>query len=107
MASVIAEIDRDVTIVPRGAYIKTPTNQVYQNRSFEGLVVAEAAKLDNYMHMRAAERLAEKSLLQKAGLDKAIDFMDITDEDIPKGTHFLNTILFFSFFSSHCKKYLV
>ena len=39
------------------------------------------------MHLRDAERLAEKSLLQKANLDKATDFMDTIDEDVPKGNY--------------------
>lgn len=86
LAAVISDIDHDVRIVPRGAYIKSPTSQVYDNRSFEGLAVAEAAKLCNYMHLREAERLHDKSLLQKANLDKAIDFMDPIDEDIPRGS---------------------
>ena len=94
LSAVISEIDRDVCIVPRGAYVKSPNQQVHENRSFEGLTVAEAAKLGNYMHMREAEKLAEKSLLQKADLDKPIDFMDTCDEDVPKGKispgHFKN-----------------
>ncbi len=36
LAAVIDEIDHDVKIAPRGAYVKTPTGQVYRNRSFEG-----------------------------------------------------------------------
>ena len=36
LAAVISDIDHDVRIVPRGAYIKSPTSQVYDNRSFEG-----------------------------------------------------------------------
>lgn len=51
-----------------------------------GLSVAEAAKLCNYLHFREAEKLPEKSLLQKANLNKSIDFLDTVDEDIPKGT---------------------
>lgn len=86
LAAVIADIDQDVRIVPRSAYVKTPTGQVYKNRSFEGLSVAEAAKLCNYMHFREAVKLNEKSLLAKANLDKSIDFMDAIDEDIPKGS---------------------
>ena len=50
-----------------------------------GLTVSESAKLCNYMHFRDPIRLGEKSLLQKANLDKAIDFIDPVDEDIPKG----------------------
>ena len=36
LSAVLAEIDNEVRIVPRGAYVKTPTGQVYENRSFEG-----------------------------------------------------------------------
>jgi len=86
LAAVIAEIDHDALIVPRGAFVKSPSQEVYDNRSFEGLSVSEAAKLCNYAHLRPAVQLNDKSLLQKASLDKAIDFMDAIDEDIPRGT---------------------
>jgi radial spoke head protein 9 len=36
LSSVIAEIDEDARIVPRGAFVRTPTGQVINNRSFEG-----------------------------------------------------------------------
>lgn len=86
LASVIADIDHDVRIVPRGSYVKSPSGQIYSNRSFEGLSVAEAAKLCSFLHFRDPEKLNEKSLLQKANLDKAVDFLDQCDEDIPKGS---------------------
>ena len=38
LASVIAEIDEDVKIVPRAAFVKTPTGETIANRSFEGIV---------------------------------------------------------------------
>jgi len=85
LASVIAEIDEDVKIVPRAAFIKTPTGETIANRSFEGLTVSEAAKLCSFMHFREPLALNEKSLLQKANLDKSIDFLDTVEEDIPKG----------------------
>lgn len=50
-----------------------------------GLTVAEAAKVCNYCHFREPIKLQEKSLLQRANLDKSIDFMDAVDEDVPKG----------------------
>jgi len=86
LASAIAQIDEDVAIVPRGAYIKTPHGTVIRNRSFEGLQIQEAGKLSSYFHFREPVRLNEKSLLEKADLDKAIDFLDSIDDDIPKGS---------------------
>ena len=46
---------------------------------------AEAAKLCNYLHFRRAERQYEKTILQRANLERSIDFMDSIDDDIPKG----------------------
>jgi len=86
LTSVIAEIDEDVSIVPRAAYQKWPSGEVVANRSFEGLTVSEAAKLSSYMHFREPFRLQKKTLLEKADLDKAIDFMDVIEEDVPKGS---------------------
>ncbi|KAK7504863.1 hypothetical protein BaRGS_00003891 [Batillaria attramentaria] len=86
LSSVIQEIEEDVRIVPRGAFIKTPTGEVISNRSFDGLTVSESAKLCNYMHFREPVVLTQKSLLQRANLDKAIDFMDSLEEDIPRGS---------------------
>jgi len=86
LASAIAQIDEDVAIVPRGAYIKTPHGTVIRNRSFAGLLIQEAVKLSSYFHFREPIRLLEKSLLEKADLDKAIDFLDSIDDDIPKGS---------------------
>ncbi|XP_076463580.1 radial spoke head protein 9 homolog [Babylonia areolata] len=86
LSSIIAEIDEDVRIIPRGAFIKAPTGEVVSNRSFEGLSVAESSKLCNYMHFREPLVLNQKSLLQRANLDKAIDFMDNLEEDIPRGS---------------------
>jgi len=86
LASVIAEIDDDVRIVPRGAFVQVPTAEVVKNRSFEGLSVQEAAKLCNYMHFREAKRLDLRTLLQRANMDRAIDFMDSIEEDVPRGS---------------------
>lgn len=56
---------------------------------FIGLSVSESAKLCNYMHFREPVILNEKTLLQRANLDKAIDFMDTLEEDIPRGEYLL------------------
>lgn len=50
-----------------------------------GLSVTEAGKQHNYFHFREPVRLNEKTLLEKADLDKSIDFLDPIHEDIPKG----------------------
>ncbi|XP_033125907.1 radial spoke head protein 9 homolog [Anneissia japonica] len=84
LASVVSHIDEDVAVVPRRAYIKTPHGTVLQNRSFEGLSVAESLKLQNYFHFREAVKLKEKTLLEKADMEKSIDFLDPISDDIPR-----------------------
>jgi len=79
-------------IVPRGSFILQPTGEIVKNRLFEGLSETEAAKFCNYFHFKAPELLETKSPLYKANLDKAIDFLDPVDEDMPKGTHLMAKI---------------
>jgi len=85
LAAVVAEIDQDVSLVPRGAFIRTPTGQVVKNRSFEGLSISESSKLSSYCHFREAQLLNQKPLLERASLDKAVDFLDTIDSDVPNG----------------------
>jgi len=48
-----------------------------------GLSQGEACKLSNYLHMHPPNQLFKKTLLQRANLDRAIDFLDPATEDIP------------------------
>ncbi|XP_005999412.1 radial spoke head protein 9 homolog [Latimeria chalumnae] len=82
----IAMIDKEVAIVPRGAYIKIPQGEIHRNRHFEGLGVDEAGKLGSYFHFAEPVRLKMQTLLQKADLDPSIDFLDSLESDIPKGS---------------------
>ena len=36
LAAVVARIDEEVGVVPRGAYMKTPLGEVVLNKSFQG-----------------------------------------------------------------------
>ncbi|XP_034964084.1 radial spoke head protein 9 homolog isoform X1 [Zootoca vivipara] len=86
LVSAIDQIDKAVGIVPRGAYIKSPLGPVHENRNFEGLSLAEAKKLSSYFHFTEPVNLKNKTLLEKADLDPAIDFLDSLEHDIPKGS---------------------
>ncbi|KER31000.1 hypothetical protein X801_09722 [Opisthorchis viverrini] len=85
LAATIERIERDVSIIPRGAYMRLSSGQVIRNKNFEGLTVAEAAKLLSYFHFRPPIQLPHKPLLDRARLDKAIDFLDTIEDDNPKG----------------------
>uniref|UniRef100_A0A4W3HIS7 Radial spoke head protein 9 homolog n=1 Tax=Callorhinchus milii TaxID=7868 RepID=A0A4W3HIS7_CALMI len=87
LTSVIACINRDVAIIPRGAFIKTPTEDYISiNRVFKGLSHSEAGKLRSYLHFTEPKELKKKSLLERAELDMSIDFLDCVEDDILKGS---------------------
>jgi len=86
LAAVIATIDEEARIVPRGAYIITPTHRVMTNRSFEGLSTVESGKLCSYMHFRAERDGRTKSNVKdNSNFDPSIDFLDEIEPDIPRG----------------------
>jgi len=84
LSIVVENICRDVAIVPRGAFMRTPVGEVIKNKAFEGLSVSESVRLSSYFHFRDPILLHQKSLLEQADLDKAIDFLDPIVTDIPK-----------------------
>uniref|UniRef100_A0A8D0H6X0 Radial spoke head protein 9 homolog n=1 Tax=Sphenodon punctatus TaxID=8508 RepID=A0A8D0H6X0_SPHPU len=86
LVAAVDQIDKAVGIVPRGAYVKTPLGPVHENRNFEGLSLTEAKKLSSYFHFTEPVKLKNKSLLEKADLDPATDFLDSLEHDIPKGS---------------------
>ncbi|XP_073667532.1 radial spoke head protein 9 homolog [Paramisgurnus dabryanus] len=86
LATTVFNIDKDASVVPRGAFIKTPSGKVQTNPSFGGLRPTEAAKLRNYLHFRKPVNLKTKSILEMAELNPAVDFLDPLSEDIPKGS---------------------
>ncbi|KAF8571719.1 Radial spoke head protein 9 [Paragonimus westermani] len=85
LAAVIERIENEVSIVPRGAYLRLASGQVVRNKSFEGLTVAEASKALSYFHFRPPIHLPHKPLADRAKLDKAIDFLDTIEDDNPNG----------------------
>ncbi|XP_036406510.1 radial spoke head protein 9 homolog [Megalops cyprinoides] len=86
LAATVSAIDREVSVVPRGAFIRSPHGTVQTNRSFQGLSCSEAGKLNNYLHFTEPKYLKKKSILEMADLDPSIDFLDPLSEDIPKGS---------------------
>ncbi|XP_036943086.1 radial spoke head protein 9 homolog [Acanthopagrus latus] len=86
LAVTVQQIDEEVSVVPRGAFIKSSHGLVKINRSFGGLSDSEAMKLDNYLHFSEPKNLKKRSILEKGDLNPAIDFLDVLTDDIPKGS---------------------
>ncbi|XP_071775133.2 radial spoke head protein 9 homolog isoform X1 [Centroberyx gerrardi] len=86
LAVTIHQIDEEVSVVPRGAFIKSPHGLVQTNRSFDGLSHSEAEKLGNFLHFTEPKNLKKKSILDMADLNPSVDFLDPLSDDIPKGS---------------------
>ncbi|KAL9650832.1 hypothetical protein ABK040_001882 [Willaertia magna] len=81
----ITEIDRETSVVPRGAYLVKLDEEkiIVKNTTFFGLDKHAASKIYNYIHLRQPENL--KEIMSGQTLNKAFDFADSIDKDIPKG----------------------
>uniref|UniRef100_A0A8C1AVY2 Radial spoke head protein 9 homolog n=1 Tax=Cyprinus carpio carpio TaxID=630221 RepID=A0A8C1AVY2_CYPCA len=86
LATTVSNIDKDASVVPRGAFTKSPCGNMQTNRSFGGLDPVEAVKLCNYLHLRELVNLKKKSILEMSHLNPAIDSLDPLSEDVPKGS---------------------
>ncbi|XP_034755536.1 radial spoke head protein 9 homolog [Etheostoma cragini] len=86
LAVTVHQIDDEASVVPRGAFIKSPHGLVQMSHSFGGLSHSEAGKLDNFLHFSKAKNLKKKSILEMGDLTPAIDFLDVLSDDIPKGS---------------------
>uniref|UniRef100_A0A3Q3WFA3 Radial spoke head protein 9 homolog n=1 Tax=Mola mola TaxID=94237 RepID=A0A3Q3WFA3_MOLML len=96
LAVTIHQIEEEVAVIPRGAFIKSPQDLVQINRSFCGLSESEARKLDNFLHCREPKNLKKRSILEMGDYNPAIDFLEVLSDDIPKGENsqscFINVI---------------
>ena len=90
LAYLVETLEFDVAVVPRGAYLKTATEVVTANPTFDGLPVPISTSLAMYCHFRPAVRLLTKSLLEREADDAHLDFMDTLDEDVPAGAWSVN-----------------
>lgn len=107
LARLIQQIDADNSVVPRGAFVLNAQHKVIDNPTFRGmschsliiieiriwwdslgLSISDAQNPRFYGHLRQPANLINKSLLQREGLSRSIDFMDTIDEDVPQGNTF-------------------
>jgi len=90
LANLVSQIDNDVAVLPRGAFIVDAAHNVIQNKSFEGLSFEAAKSLANYYHFRTPQSARARACFEKPGLVRPSDFMDPLTEDAPKGVWSVN-----------------
>jgi len=84
LATIIAEIDQEAMIVPRGAYLRSPAGIVTRNISFSGLNQKQSTDLENWFHFTGPVKLPQKSILEQADSSAPIDFLDPASGDVPQ-----------------------
>ena len=85
LAVTVAAIERDTGVVPKGAFVVTPTHAVAAEPHFGGLDGTAAGSLGSYAHFRPAEHPARAHALAKPGAVPNGDWLDPVSEDAPRG----------------------
>jgi radial spoke head protein 9 len=85
LAQVVGTIEHDTGVVPKGAFVVTPTHHIVEDAHYAGLNATEAGSLGSYMHFRPAEHPARAHALYKPGAIAHSDFLDPISEDKPAG----------------------
>jgi radial spoke head protein 9 len=87
LAAVVAQIDHEVALVPRGSLVLSPRGSVRPNRHFDGHSLSEALKLSSYVHARPMSkgRIVSPPTDALTDWDCSVDFMDGVQDDLPPG----------------------
>jgi radial spoke head protein 9 len=79
----VAAIDTDTCITPVGLQYLTATRQIFQNRNFNGLSIAQASQLSSYLLYRNPESENTLARVRKFGVANNADFLDRCQEGLP------------------------
>lgn len=85
LAQVVAEIDFDSAVVPKGAYALNEVHSVVPNVDFSGLSAEAVSKLENYLHFRPPTSVAKLRALARDDVQFYGNFLDSLEEDLPNG----------------------
>ncbi|TPX43597.1 hypothetical protein SeLEV6574_g04967 [Synchytrium endobioticum] len=86
LAGLVALINHEAQVVPRGAYYRDAVHELKSNPSFQGLPGPDASHLTSYLHFRPNFKLDLKTVKQLgANYDESIDILDSIAMDQPNG----------------------
>merc|ERR1712124_96898 len=85
LAQVVAEVDFDSAVVPKGAYALNEVHSVVPNVDFNGLSAEQVMKLENYLHFRPPTSIAKLRALARDDVQFYSNFLDPLEEDLPLG----------------------
>ncbi|TPX30440.1 hypothetical protein SmJEL517_g05994 [Synchytrium microbalum] len=86
LAGLVALINHEAQVVPRGAYYRDALHELKSNPSFQGLPGSDAGFLTSYQHFRPGFKLDLKTVKDLgANYDESIDIFDPISKDQPNG----------------------
>ncbi|KAJ3312710.1 Radial spoke head protein 9 [Blyttiomyces sp. JEL0837] len=86
LAGVIAQMNFEVQVVPRGAYYRDATLKLQINPMFTGVPSDELDQLTSYFHFREGFNVNTKTLAERAtNFDETIDVFETIAKDEPRG----------------------
>jgi radial spoke head protein 9 len=85
LAVVVRNIEADCQVVPEGAYVITPAQELGTNSQYKGLSRLELRDLGKFYHFRPVRTLEKRELLDRGTTPSTTDFLDPIDKDMPKG----------------------
>lgn len=85
LIKIVLDIDKDISIIPKGKYIVDSVHDIIENKTFLGLSNMESLNLSNYFFFRDSRNINRINLISKAGIVEPYSFLDTIEEDVPKG----------------------
>lgn len=82
LAAIVAKIDRETSIVPKGAFVKNPLGKVQVNRTFRGLSTDNSQCLSSYVHFHPAHKRKTEFYKNRGDCDPSLDFANTIDKDL-------------------------
>lgn len=87
LAWVVAEIDFETAVVPKGSYTLNENQKVVLSPGFGGLKQDVALKLENYVHLRPPISVEKLRVIAEDDIEwKSVGFLDSLDQDLPRGS---------------------
>ncbi|KAJ3194769.1 Radial spoke head protein 9 [Irineochytrium annulatum] len=86
LAGIVALINYEVEVVPRGAFYRDAMHKLDYNPMFKGLPAVDLGQLTSYFHFREGFNINLRTLAERsAGFEESIDIFQTIAKDEPNG----------------------
>ncbi|KAJ1336381.1 hypothetical protein BSLG_007165 [Batrachochytrium salamandrivorans] len=91
LTALMETINRNVQIVPRGAYYRNLNRAIIKNPNFRGLSSEDMGDVNSFLHFRDGFEITSRTISERVHqFDDAIDIFEPISKDEPKGVWSVN-----------------